>query len=205
MTLSDQKKPVSNGFLSSSDLNSILSAIRRETQASGDAERSLRLEIDGIRHLQDSVGRFVYRIILSNPVNFSPEQVLQFRVRHSKEAILATVLACDDEGLVLETEHPLPSDARLVSVTFDPSFIYRALGEYLKQAQETSISRDFLDRRLNPLPTIPYRPQEGLNRDQAIAVDGMSVTASEGATISARVCHESFDMTGFFSPQTPSA
>lgn len=174
MTLSDQKKPVSNGFLSSSDLNSILSAIRQETQASGDAERSLRLEIDGIRHLQDSVGRFVYRIILSNPVNFSPEQVLQFRVRHSKEAILATVLACDDEGLVLETEHPLPSDARLVSVTFDPSFIYRALGEYLKQAQETSISRDFLDRRLNPLPTIPYRPQEGLNRDQAIAVDGMT-------------------------------
>ena len=33
----------------------------------------------------------------------------------------------------------------------------------------------------------------------------LSVTASEGATISARVCHESFDMTGFFSPQTPSA
>ena len=34
---------------------------------------------------------------------------------------------------------------------------------------------------------------------------GVSVTASEGATISVRVCHVIFDMTGFFSPQTPSA
>jgi hypothetical protein len=33
----------------------------------------------------------------------------------------------------------------------------------------------------------------------------VSVTASEGATISVRVCHVIFDMTGFFSPQTPSA
>lgn len=172
MTLIDQKPPVANGFLSSSDLNSILAAIRQEIQASGQAERSLTLEIDGIRHLQNSGGHFLYRIILSNPVNFSPEQVLRFRVRHSKDAILATVIACDDEGLVLETEHPLPTDAKLVSVTFDPSFIYRALGEYLSRAEGTAISRDFLDRRLTPLPTIHYRPHEGLNQDQAMAVDG---------------------------------
>lgn len=174
MTLIDQKPAVANGFLPSSELNSILAAIRQETQAGEQAERSLTLEIDGIRHLKNSSGRFVYRIILSNPVNFSPEQVLCFRVRHSKEAILATVLACDDEGLILETEQPLPTDAKLVSVTFDPSFIYRALGEYLSLAEGTAISRDFLDRRLTPLPTIPYRPHEGLNQDQAMAIEGMA-------------------------------
>jgi hypothetical protein len=54
MTLIDQKPAVANGFLSSSDLNSILVAIRQETQASGQAERSLTLEIDGIRHLSGS-------------------------------------------------------------------------------------------------------------------------------------------------------
>jgi hypothetical protein len=178
MTIINQKRAVVNGFLSSSILNSILSAIRQESQASGQAERSHTLEIDGIRHLQNSGGHFVYRIILSNPVNFIPEQVLRFRVRHSKEAILATVLVSDDEGLVLETEHALPTDAKLVSVTFDPRFIYRALGEYLEKAGGTSISGEFLDRRLTPLPAISYHPRHGLNQEQSLAVDGMMRTDS---------------------------
>jgi len=107
-------------------------------------------------------------------VNFSPEQVLRFRARHSGETILATVLTCDDEGLVLESDRPLPTDARLVNVTFDPSFIHRALGDYLSKAVASEISRDFRDRRLAPMPLIPSRPQSGLNPDQAAAVDAMT-------------------------------
>lgn len=173
MSTLDQASAVDTPFLSEGDQRSILSAIRQEVEASGRRERSLNLDIDGIRHLQDTAGRFVYRIILSSPANFSPEQVLRFRVRHAKETIEAIVLACDDEGLVLETQHPLPADAKLVTVTFDPSFIYRAIGDYLVRAVGTSVAEDFIHRRLHPLPTVPNRSYQGLNQEQATAVNSM--------------------------------
>lgn len=175
MSTLDEASAVDATFLSDGHLNSILSAIRNEIEASGRSEKSLKLDNDGIRHLQDTAGRFVYRIILSNPANFSPEQVLRFRVRHTQDVIEAIVLACDDEGLVLETQHPLPTDAKLVTVTFDPSFIYRSIGDYLGRAVGTAVTDDFFHRRLRSSPTVPRRSYDGLNREQATAVGAMSL------------------------------
>jgi hypothetical protein len=83
------------------------------------------LDIDGIEHLTDSPGNLVYRLILSSPVHFGPDQAVTFQTRR-KETIPAVIVRSDDEGLVVECQKPLPTDAKLLNLSFDPSFILRA-------------------------------------------------------------------------------
>jgi len=55
MSIIDRNRLLVEGLLSSADLEAILKAIRQEKQANGKAERSLTLDIDGIRHERNEV------------------------------------------------------------------------------------------------------------------------------------------------------
>ena len=162
------------GFLADNFLDSILEAISQEVSANKTSTTSFSLDIDGIRHLQNSGGRFVYRLMLSNPVNFSPEQVLQFKARNTKQTITATVISSDDDGLIIETEQPLPTDSKLVHVSFDPSLIYTAIGNYLSIAIATPIARSFISRELAAIPHIHHSRHADLNEDQSRSIDEMA-------------------------------
>src|SRR5208283_1082893 len=76
-------------------------------------------------------GNFVYRLILSSAAHFSPEQTVTFHTRHPKDTIQAVIVRSDDEGLVVECQKPLPTDAKLLSLSFDPTFILRALEKFV--------------------------------------------------------------------------
>src|SRR5690606_25089749 len=111
-----------------------------------------------------------------HPVNFSPEQVLTFQTRKTKETITATVVKCDDDGMVVETQQPLPTDAKLIHVTFDPSFIYKAIGDYLEGASSTKISDLFLEGEIPPIPEVRSWPYGEFNEDQTAAIAEMNAT-----------------------------
>lgn len=111
--------------LSASELASITAAVKEEIAASKETVRTAWLDIDGIEHLTDAPGAFVYRLILSSPVHFGADQTVTFQTRNAKDTIQAVVVRSDDEGLVVECHKPLPTDAKLLSLSFDPTFILR--------------------------------------------------------------------------------
>src|SRR5437763_16758082 len=113
--------------LSDSDLASISAAVKEEVAAAHETVRTAWLDIDGIEHLSDAPGHFVYRLILSSPAHFGPDQSVTFQTHRPRQTIRAVIVRSDDEGLVVECEEPLPTDARLLRMAFDPSFILRAL------------------------------------------------------------------------------
>ena len=120
-----QPEPVAS-ILSASELASIAAAVKEEIAAGKETVRTAWLDIDGIEHLADAPGSFVYRLILSSPAHFGPDQTVTFHTRNPKDAIQAVVVRSDDEGLVVECQKPLPTDAKLLSLSFDPTFILRA-------------------------------------------------------------------------------
>ena len=76
-------------------------------------------------------GSFVYRLILSSPTHFSPDQSVTFQTRNPTDTVQAIIVRSDDEGLVVDCQKPLPTDAKLLSLSFDPSFILRALEKFV--------------------------------------------------------------------------
>lgn len=68
------------------------------------------LDIDGIEHLTDTPGSFVYRLILSPPVHFGPDQTITFHIRNPKGTFQAVIVRSDDEELIVECQKPLPTE-----------------------------------------------------------------------------------------------
>lgn len=122
-----------SGF-SSSDLDSIKEAIRQEIAAGRESIKTGWLDIDGIEHLPDAPGSFVYRLVLSSPVHFGSDQPVTFSTRHPRDTIQAVVVRSDDQGLVVECQKALPTDAKFLSLSFDPAFILRALENFILEA-----------------------------------------------------------------------
>ena len=176
MSMTEIDGTVSN--LSDSDLASISAAVKEEIAAAQETVRTAWLEIDGIEHLADALGTFVYRLVLSSPAHFSPDQTVTFRTRNSKDAIQAVIIRSDDDGLVVECQTPLPTDAKLLSLSFDPTFILRALESFILEMvpKGGSISRLVLSRTIPAPGPVRARPHVGLNADQAFAVEEMAAT-----------------------------
>jgi hypothetical protein len=68
--------------LSDLDFDSIKAAIREEIAAAKESVRTAWLDIDGIEHLADASGNFVYRLLLSSTVHFISDQTVTFHTRN---------------------------------------------------------------------------------------------------------------------------
>jgi hypothetical protein len=135
-------------------------------------------DIDAIEHVEDTPGRFVYRLSLSTSAHFAPDQPVTFQSRRPNDTIPAIVVRCDDEGLVVECEKPLPTDAKLLGLSFDPVFILRALENFVvEMARDPSaIAYLLASKDLPPLRAAKPRRCDGLNDEQGMAVAQMSET-----------------------------
>ncbi|HXG11463.1 MAG TPA: AAA domain-containing protein [Gemmataceae bacterium] len=167
-----------SSVLSDLDLDSINAAIREEIAAVKESITTAWLDIDGIEHLTDVPGSFVYRLILSSPVHFSPDQTVTFHTRSPMDTIQAVIVRSDDEGLVVECQKPLPTDAKLLRLNFDPTFILRALENFVLEMAPKggNIARLVAGKVIpEPGPTQP-RSYPGLSAEQAYAVEEMAAT-----------------------------
>ena len=158
--------------------DSISAAIRQEIAAQSQSASSAWLDIDAIESMGDAPGRFVYRLVLSNPVRFAVDQAITFQTRNPGDTIPAVVIHADDEGVVVECDKALPTDAKLLSVSFDPGFILRALAAFIEEhaAAVSPLSRLFLRGQIPERPDSPSDPLAELNQDQSRAVVEMTRT-----------------------------
>jgi hypothetical protein len=165
-------------ILSVSELASIAAAVKEEIAAASERVRTAWLDIDGIEHLADAPGGFVYRLALSSPVHLGADQAVTFQTRSPRDNIQAIIVRSDDEGLVVECQRPLPTDAKLLSLSFDPTFILRALENFILEMVPKGgrIAGLVADRSIPD--TGPTRPPSypGLNDEQALAVEEMAAT-----------------------------
>jgi hypothetical protein len=160
------------------DRSSIGEAIRAEIAASSNGQKSSWLDIDAIEHLADEPGHFVYRLVLSTPTHIAPDQAVTFQTQRPKDSIPAVVLQVDDEGMVVECQKALPADAKLLSISLDPAFILRALGEFIEDVSEdpSPLARLVYSKSLSPRPQVPSPLIDGLNEEQCSAVSEMGAT-----------------------------
>ena len=176
---SNAPRPRRPGSLfSSSDLESIQTAIQSEIAATIKEHRSALLDIDAIEHLANQPGHFVYRLILSSPILIAPDQRVRFLTQRPRLEISATVIKADEEGLVVECQKALPVEAKFVSMSFDPAFILVALHEFLEEVSGKPgvIAGLVYTKSLPSRPVIEHQPVEGLNQDQASAISEMEET-----------------------------
>ncbi|AWM39810.1 DNA topoisomerase 1 [Gemmata obscuriglobus] len=164
--------------LSPDDLASVEAAVREEIAAAKEDVRSSWLDIDGIEHLADAPGGFIYRLVLSTPVHLTPDQAVTFQTRNPRETISAVVVKSDDEGLVVVCQNPLPADAKLLQMTFDPTFILRALEGFVSELAPTGgqIARLVLTKTAPAPSPVQPRPHPKLNEEQCLAVEEMAAT-----------------------------
>jgi len=169
---------VATPALSASDLESISAAVKEEIAAAQERVKTAWLDIDGIEHVADAAGSFVYRLILSSPVHFGPDQAVTFQTRNPKDTIQAVIVRSDDEGLVVECQKPLPTDAKLLSLSFEPTFILRALEAFiLEQAPKGGRIARLVAGKTIPEPgATKSQTYPGLNAEQALAVEQMAAT-----------------------------
>lgn len=175
---SGQSATADFSILSASEVASISAAIKEEIAAAKETVRTAWLDIDGIEHLIDAPGSFVYRLILSSPAHFSPDQSVTFQTRHPKDTIQGVIIRSDDEGLIVECQKPLPIDAKLLNLSFDPTFILRSLEKFVLEMAPSagSIARLVIDKTIPAPGPIQQRAHLGLNADQALAVEEMAAT-----------------------------
>lgn len=127
---------------------------------------------------------FAYRIILASPPSFNPDQPLTFTVARTRDTIKATIVSQDDEGIVVHCEAPLPEDARLVKLGFDPTFILRALDDFLKHRlpDPPTLTESLLEQKIPSLtakdePWVEAtRQHQALNTAQRRAVAMLAAT-----------------------------
>ena len=157
------------------DRASIRAAVQDEIRAASKGNKTTWLDIDAIEHLTDQPGHFVYRLVLSVPMQIAPDQAITFQTQRPKDKITAIVVKADDEGLIVECQKALPADAKLLSISFDPAFILRALGEFIEDLSENAgtVARLVAAKQIpdRPIVTAPSLPK--LNEDQAAAVAEM--------------------------------
>lgn len=165
------------GLFSQTEWESIRRAVEQEIIEARKGSQTLWLDIDAIEHVQQASGRFIYRLLLSQPTRLEPEQTITFTSR-GKEKIRATVVASSDNELVVDCEGPLPDDARLQQVELDPSFIYEALLDFLaaKQEKPGTLASHLRDRNLPAAQARTTQPSlDGLNEHQCEAIAAMRV------------------------------
>jgi len=109
---------------------SIERAIACEIESAKRQVQQLWLDIDAIEPLGQTTQGYAYRILLSKPIHLSAEQPLIFHLKGGI-SIDAFVLNCTDEGIEVVCKQPLPPDAVVMNVTFDPTFILQQLKEFL--------------------------------------------------------------------------
>lgn len=136
------------------------------------------LELDGIEELGRTSGGLRYRLLVSNAPRVSAEQVLNFHIRGG-DTVTAKVIEARDQELVVICDKKLPADARLLRLSFDPTFIYRALEKFLESRRGSGnrlarciVNRQFPSSDLQPTP-IEITPFSGLNVSQQSAVKGI--------------------------------
>jgi hypothetical protein len=170
--------PPTSPALSAQEFASIEAAVREELAAARESIKSTWLDIDAIEALPAAPGQFIYRLVLSTPVTLGPDQAITFQTRSPKDTIPAVIIRCDDEGLVVECEKPLPTEAKLLSLSFDPSFILRALEDFIVQLvpQGGQIARLVASKTLSTPPTVRATQRPGLNHEQSVAIDEMFAT-----------------------------
>ena len=96
-----------NSLFSNDELESIRKAIREEILATRRLKKKDGwLDIDGVEHLPNVLGGFVYRLALSAPVHFQSDQAVLFRV--TGDTVRGVVLQCDEDSIVVQCEAPLP-------------------------------------------------------------------------------------------------
>jgi AAA domain/Topoisomerase DNA binding C4 zinc finger len=164
-------------ILSPEDLASITAATCEEIAAVGDSPRKASLDIDGITLLPGASGNFVYRLILSSPIHVGADQTVTFTTRNPKDdPIPAVIVLSDDEGLVIECQKPLPPDAKLRHISFDPSFILRALEKFVLDMAPMGgrIARQFTQGIIPQLASVSDRDHGNLNKEQSRAVEEMA-------------------------------
>lgn len=167
-------------LFSSGDWASIERAVQQEIEETRKGAQTLWLDIDAIEHVQQASGRYIYRLLLSQPTRLETDQTITFTSR-GKDKIRTVVIACSDNELVVDCEAPLPDDARLQQVELDASFIYRALLDFLreKDAEPVPLAASLVERHLlAPGTRKPVPPKiDGLNDDQQRAVAEMKADA----------------------------
>jgi hypothetical protein len=100
------------------------------------------------------------------------------KCKHPKDIIQAVIVRSDDEGLVVECQKPLPTDAKLLSLSFDPTFILRALEKFVLELAPSAgpIARLVISKTIPSPGPVQQRAYPGLNSDQALAVEEMDAT-----------------------------
>lgn len=111
---------------------------------------------------------------MSHAPRVSAEQVLNFHVRGG-EAVTAKVIEARDQELVVVCDKELPADAKLLRLSFDPTFIYRALERFLETRLPAGnrLARCILSRQFPPPQTMQQVQAEAmqqLNESQRQAV-----------------------------------
>jgi len=169
---------VTKPCLSVSDIQSIKAAISEEIAATDDKVEREGIDIDAIDRLSSNPGSFVYRLVLSSSAQFSPDQTIKFETRRQNETINGVVVRFDDEGLLVECEKPLPTDAKLLSLSFDPTFILRGLEKFILEmcTSASSIAHSFVNKEIPPIGPIRRLVYADLNHDQQLAVNEMDAT-----------------------------
>lgn len=162
--------------LSGDELASVQTAVAQEIAAAAMPTGAAWLDIDGIEQLPHTAGAFAYRLALSSPVHLAADQPVTFQLRNPNRAIRAVVVAADDAGLVVACEEALPPDAQLVQVTFDPTFILRALERFIFELAPTGgeIARLVTTRTVPVAPPCQPWPDPTLNEDQCRAIEEMA-------------------------------
>ncbi len=143
-------KPEPTGFLKYNYLDSIQTAIAQGDRK-GRNPASTLWKLTGFATYKIPVAGLCTASMPSNSVNFHSDQTILFRTRNTKESIKGSVISCDDDGIVIDCERPLPADAKLISVSFDPAFIYRALEEYLSHTASSPSAKRVLPQRACPI------------------------------------------------------
>lgn len=112
-------------------LQNVRRAIELELKAQRRANRSLWISIDSIESLDETPGRFVYQLELSEEIKVVSDSVIKIKVPGYADIFKVQVLLGAGNILIIVSEQPLPQQMALVRLEFDPAFILEKLDEHL--------------------------------------------------------------------------
>ena len=155
-------------------------AISHEIAIAKKQIKPLWLDIDAIEHVRQVPHGHVYRLLLSRPIHLQADQPLIFTLKGGA-TFSSVVISSSDEGIVIQSSEPLPEDAVVMNVSFDPSFILCRLREFFETCDPTkqSLAATVMEQRFPPLIKTPMAvglPPK-FNEDQCQAVADMEANS----------------------------
>lgn len=108
-------------------------AIQSELKAQKRYQRSLWISIDSIEILEETPGRFIYRLDLSEELKITSDSIISIKIPGNETIFKVLVLVAIENLLIVVSEEPLPQQMALVRFQFDPGFILQKLDEHLDQ------------------------------------------------------------------------